>query len=95
MFRTGRLLKSCSACLLCIGIKVPEAHLHKIYSQPAEWQYTRQPQAHAKRCTGCKQPGCRTSANLAVPERAMVPRLLSSSSRVMPTPVSLRKQPHA
>jgi len=29
------------------------------------------------------------SANLRVPDRAMVPRLLSMSSRVMPTPVSL------
>ena len=29
------------------------------------------------------------SANLRVPDRAMVPRLLSMSSRLMPTPVSL------
>ena len=33
-----------------------------------------------------------TSANLAVPERAIVPRLCIRSSRVMPTPVSLHSQ---
>jgi hypothetical protein len=39
--------------------------------------------------TGENSDGQPTSANLAVPDLAMVPRLLSRSSLVMPTPVSL------
>lgn len=55
---------------------------------PSDHKHRKGPLEHARR-KGGSEPTFIACANLAVPDRAIVPRLDRMSSRVIPTPVSL------